>query len=67
MKPLKYLSSLWGTLKISLVNFEANLILTWPINCMISTATNQPTTFAATDTKLYVLVVNLSMKNYCNN
>ena len=67
MKPLKYLSNFWRTLKMLLVNFEANLILTWPINCMISTATNQATTFATTDTKPYVLVVNLSMKNYCNN
>ena len=38
-----------------------NLIVTWAVNCVKSNATaNQATTFAITDTKLYVPVVTLS-------
>ena len=29
MVPLKYLSNVWRTLEIPLINFEVNLILTW--------------------------------------
>ena len=44
-----------------LVNCEINHILTWSANCVISNAEeNQATTFAITDTKLYVPVVTLS-------
>ena len=32
MVPLKYLSSFWRTLEISLINYEVNLILTWSEN-----------------------------------
>ena len=48
-----------------LINCEINLILTWPANCVIvSTAVaNQGTTFAITDTKLYVAVVTLSAQD----
>ena len=61
MAPLKYLGNFWRTLEISLINCEINLILTWSANCVISTAAhNQVTTFAITDTKLYVPVVTLS-------
>ena len=43
-----------------LINYEINLILTWSANCVISnSAVNQATTFAITDTKLYVPVVTL--------
>ena len=34
--PLKYLSILWRTLEISLINCDINLILTWPTNCVIA-------------------------------
>ena len=45
-----------------LINYEVNLILTWSSNCVISNAAaNQATTLAITDTKLYVLVVTLSI------
>ena len=38
-----------------LINCETNLILTWSKNCVIcNAAANQDTTFAITDTKLYV-------------
>ena len=48
-----------------LINCEINLILTWSANCSIlsGTVANQVTTFAITDTKLYVPVVTLSMGN----
>ena len=43
-----------------LINCEINLLLTWSENCIISNASaNQNTTFAITDTKLYVTVVTL--------
>ena len=44
----------------ALINCEINLILTWFANCIIfNAAVNQDTTFAITDTKLYVPVVTL--------
>ena len=46
----------------ALINCEINLILTWFANCIIfNAAVNQDTTFAITDTKLYVPVVTLSI------
>ena len=58
MVPLKYLSNFWRTLEMSLINCDVNLILTWSANCVITNfAANQATTFATTDTKLYVPVV----------
>ena len=47
---------------MSLINCEINLVLTWSVNCVIVSTTleNQSTTFAITDTKLYVSVVFLS-------
>ena len=56
----KYLSNFWGTLKMSLINCEVNLFLTWSVNCVVSSAAeNQPTTFAITNTRLYVPVLTL--------
>ena len=48
-----------------LINYEINLILTWFENCVLSsrTAENPAKSFATTDTKLYILVVNLSINN----
>ena len=47
MVPLKYLSTFWRNLEMSLINCEINLILTWSENCVISNGgTNQATTFA---------------------
>ena len=31
---LKYLSNFWRTLDIPLINYEINIILTWPENCV---------------------------------
>ena len=61
MVSLKYLSNFCRT---PLANCEINLILTWAANCDLhSIAANQATTFAKTDTKLYVRAVTLSTDN----
>ena len=46
-------------LKMSLINCEINLILTWSKKCVLSNDT-KATTFIITDTKPYVPVVTLS-------
>ena len=62
---LKYLSNIWKTLEMLLTSCEINLFLTWSEKCVITsnTAANQATTFAITDTKLYVSVVTLSTQD----
>ena len=62
MVPLKYLSNFWRSLEMSLINCEINLILTWSDKCVLSNDT-KATTFAKTDTKLYVRVVTLSTQD----
>ena len=44
-----------------LISREINLILTWSANCIICEV-NKATTFAITDTKLYVPVITLSIQ-----
>ena len=63
--PLKYLSNFWRTLEMPLINCEINLILKWSANCVIvsTNVANQNATFAITNTKLYVPVVNLSAQD----
>ena len=60
--PLKYLSNLWRTLEMPLINCEVNLILTWSKDCVITNSTGEGK-FAITDTKLYVPVVTLSTQD----
>ena len=62
MVPLKYLSNVWRTLEMPLINCEVNLILTWSSTCVLAAVgdANQAATFAITNTKLYVPVVTLS-------
>ena len=65
MVPLKYLSNVWRTFEMSLINCEITLDLNWSGNCVI-VATNEAahaTTFSITDTKLYVPVVTLSTQD----
>ena len=62
---LKYLNHFWGTGEMSLINFEINLILTWSADWIISEV-DRITTFAITDTKLYVPVVTLSTQDNAN-
>ena len=60
--PLKYLSNFWRTLEMSLINCEINLILTWSEDCDIYFATGE-TKFKITDTKIYVPVVTLAIRD----
>ena len=65
MVPLKYLSIFWRTLKMSLIDCEVNLILTWFATCVIvsTNVANQGATFNITETELYVPVVTLSTQD----
>ena len=56
MVPPKYLSILWRTLEMPLINCEVNPILIWSSTCVITGAE----TLKITDTQLYVPVVTLS-------
>ena len=49
--PLKYISNIWRTLAMPLINCEISLILTCSKNCVISSAIGAAE-FAITDTKL---------------
>ena len=62
MVPVKYLTNIWRTLEIPMINCDVNFILTWSSTCvLVATNTpNQNAAFAITDTKLYVPVVALS-------
>ena len=63
--PLKYLSTFWRTLEISLINCKINLVLTWSARCFMinnPTAGREPT-FAITDTKLSVPVLTISTQD----
>ena len=62
MVPLKYLSNFCRTLKVSLINCEVNLILTWSSTCVI-TNSKDAGRFEITDTKLCVPVVTLSTQD----
>ena len=64
MPLLKYLGNFCGNLEMPLISYEINLILTCSANCVISNATaNQDTTFAITDTKIYVPAITLSTED----
>ena len=39
MVPLKYLSNLWRTHEMPLINCEISLQLKWPINCILVAGT----------------------------
>ena len=56
MVSLKYSSNFWRALEMLLINCEVNLILT-------TNFANQNTTFAITDTKLYIPGVTLSTED----
>ena len=65
MVPLKYLSNIWRTLKMPLINCEVELILNWSENYVIihTDVANQVPTFTITETNLYVPVVTLSTQD----
>ena len=58
---IKYLSKFWRTLERPLINCEVNVILTCSENCVVvsTDVADQNTTFAITDTRLYVPVITL--------
>ena len=58
----KYLCNFWRTLEVPLIKCEINIILTWSSNCVIFDGNGQ-TTFAITDTKLYIPFVTLSTQD----
>ena len=62
MIPLKYLSNFLRTLKMSLMNCEVEIILTWSASCVIiyTNVANQVPAFTITETNLHVPVVTLS-------
>ena len=67
MVPLKFWSSFQRTLEMPFINCEIKLILTWSKSCVISNAAaSQDTTFAITDTKLYVTVLTLTTQDNAN-
>ena len=70
--PFKYLSNLWRSLEMSLINCKVNLSLKWIENCVLSTAEfgananatgADGATFKINDAKLYVPVVTLSAED----
>ena len=68
--PLKYVSNFFRLLEMLLVNCKIDLELTWNKNCMISslnaTKVDNPLSFMITNTKLYVPIVTLSIKDNTN-
>ena len=67
--PLKYLSNVWRSLEMPLINFKAESKLKWTKYCVLSAGGNDDTNahpnnviFTTKDTKLYVPVVILSAK-----
>ena len=67
--PLKYVRNFFRSLEMPLVNCKIDLELTWHKDFMISSANaaaNQVVSFMITDTKLYVPIVTLSIKDNTN-
>ena len=65
MVPLKYLSNIWRTLEMPLINCEVELILIWSASFVIiyTDNANHVPTFTITETNLYVPVVTLSTQD----
>ena len=65
MDPLKYLSDLWRTLKMTLINYDLGLTLILLNNYLLvaGTAATQEPIFTITETNFYVSVVTLSTNN----
>ena len=64
MVPLKYLSNVWRTVELPLINCEINFILTCSKSSVVYNASANPgTTLAITNTKLNVAVVILSSQD----
>ena len=63
MELIKYLSNIWRTTEMPLINCETDLDLSWSKNCILAVTdiANQVITFSIT--KLYVPVVTLSTQD----
>ena len=59
--PLKYLSNLWRSLEMSLINYKVEISLKWYANCILSSA-GTAATFTTTDARFYVPVVALKIE-----
>ena len=59
--PLKYLRNFWRSLEIPLINCKIHLELNWSKGCVMSTVAD--TTLKITNTKLYLVIVTLSIKD----
>ena len=59
--PLKYLSNLWRSLEMPLINCKIELSLNWIERCLLTVANTA--TFKITDAKLYVPIVTLSAED----
>ena len=68
MVPIKYISNLWRTLEMLLINCKVPLIVTWSAACVIIyiDVANQVPTFTITETNLYVPAVTLSTQDNAN-
>ena len=60
--PLKYLSNIWRSLEMPLINCKVELSWRWSENCVLSNIAGN-STFKITDAKLYVPVVALSTED----
>ena len=62
--PLKYLSNVWRSLEMPLINFKIRFSLNWTENYVLTSFDNaNKAIFKITDTKLYVPVVTLSAED----
>ena len=70
--PLKYLSNLWRSLEVPLINCKTELSLKWIENCVLTSAAIgadaiatgvDSATFKTVDAKLYVPIVTLSAED----
>ena len=59
--PLKYLSNVWRSLEMPLINCKVEISLKWIERCLLTVANNA--TFKITDAKLYVPIVTLSSED----
>ena len=65
MIALKYLSNIWRTLEMPLINCEVEVILNWSANCVLiyTDDENWVPTFTITETNLYIPVVTLATQD----
>ena len=63
--PLKYLSNIFRSLEMPLINFKTHLELNWTKHCIMSNIAGV-TRFRITRTKLYVPILTLSTKDNVN-